>query len=78
MGPVWVAACFAGERPRFLAMSERAGWSVVLAPDRAQTFEDREAAQTALADFERRHSVSPFEAGAAWCVKEMTITAEFR
>ncbi len=79
IGPVWVVACFAGGRPRFLNRTA-AGWTVVLDADRAHRFDDQAAAQRGLEDFQRRHTGggSGFDAGAAWCVKEMTLRATFR
>ena len=77
IGPAWVVVCFAGERPRFLARELRAGWAVKLSPLEAHRFEDAAAAQQALEDFQRRHAGSSFEAGSAWCVKQMTLTATF-
>ena len=78
LGPSWVAVCFAGERPRFLAPDPRGGWAVKLRPDEAHRFADQASAQQALDEFQRRHAGSSFEAGSSWCVKEMTLTATFR
>ncbi len=78
VGPTWVVACFAGERPRFLGAQSKGLWTVALSPDRAQRFDDQAAAGQAMDDFQRRHAGSTHDAGSAWCVRQMTLTATFR